>query len=196
MADIATVEEVKAYARDETSTLNYEFIEQALNAAEAEINNGCARRFVVAGATATARVYAPESHELVRIHDCTEITSVVSSGSTVSASSYQLEPLNGLTAAGLAVPYDRIRLLSGSWDTGSSNRREATITVTAKWGWAAIPAQIKQACLVLAKDVLSNRDVRFGLVAVTDAAGISARTNSVVRAAIEQHARVEAWGIG
>ena len=187
MAVIATVEEVKAYARDETSTLNYEFIEQALEAAESAINNGCQRKFFEAS-TSSARVYDLPSDSILRFHDCTAVASI----SGVSSSDYRLEPLNGLSWAGEPRPYEQARLVSGGWQWNTSR----LVTVTATWGWAAIPAQIKQACLVLAKDILSNRDVRFGLVAVTDAAGIGARTNSVVRDAIADYRRVEAWGVG
>lgn len=195
MARYVTVEELQAYARDETATANYATIEAALDAAEAELDNACQRRFEVAGVTATERVFVPASCELVRFHDCVAVTSIANRGSVVSGSAYQLEPLNALSAAGETWPYEQARLLSGLWDFGSSNDREATVTVTARWGWSAIPPQIVKACLILAKDIISNRDVRFGLVAVTDAAGIGARTNPIVASAIQSYARVESWGI-
>lgn len=196
MARYVTVEDMQAYARDETATANYAHIEAALDAAEAELDNACQRRFEVAGVSATARVFVPASAELVRFHDCVAVSSIANRGTTVSAASYQLEPLNGLADSGEAWPYEQARLLSGLWDFGSSNDREATVTVTARWGWVAIPPQIVQACKVLAKDIISNRDVRFGLVAVTEAAGIGARTNPIVASAIASYARVESWGIG
>ena len=111
----------------------------------------------------------------------------------MSASSYQLEPVNGLSATAEAVPYTRIRLLSGAWSV--TDRAEASISVTATWGWTSIPYPIIEACKILAKDILSNRDVRFGLVAITDAAGVGARTNPIVASAIASYRRVESWGI-
>lgn len=191
-----TVESVKAYARNELPTDDDAFIESAADAAEMLLDRDCGRKFVVVGATATARLFVPESPSLVRIHDCTEITAVTSSGATVGSSSYQLEPVNGLTSFGETVPYDRIRLLSGSWGLGSSTRFEATVSVTAKWGWAAIPARIEQAALTIAKEILVNRDeVKMGLVGFSDVGGVVARTNPMVRATIEHYRRFEALGL-
>ena len=192
MADFPTTEEIKDYVNDKTATANYALVEAARYAAIAQLNNDCQRRFVLA-TTASARVFVPESACLVRIHDCTTVTSVTNDGSAVAASLYQLEPLNGLSAAGETMPYDRIRLISGG--VFYANAGEATVSVTATWGWASIPYPIIEACKIIAKDILSNRDVRFGLVAVTDVAGVSARTNPVVAAAINSYKRVEAFGI-
>ena len=194
MPSIATTEELKAYARDETSTLNYEFIEAALDAAEDEFRHSTMRELVVAGDTGTARVFAATGSCLLRIPDCHEVDSIAVGGTTLETSMYQLEPLNQLSWAGEYRPFDQVRHLSSGW-TVTGVHGEATITVTAKWGWQTIPPRVKTAVLVLAKDILSNRDVRFGLVAVTDAAGIGARTNPIVRSAIEQYKRVEAIGI-
>jgi len=127
------------------------------------------------------------------VDDCVEITSIVCATTTITA--YQTTPLNGIVA-GEARPIERIDLVTGQYFTyGTYSDLEATISVTARWGWNDIPEPIRFATLILAKDVLSNRDVRFGLVAVTDAAGIGARTNAEVRAAINAHRRVESWGI-
>jgi hypothetical protein len=194
MADFASVEELKDYVNDKTATANYALVEAARLAAITELSNGCQRQFVVA-TTATARRFVAESSELVRMDDCTTVTLVTSSGATVASADYQLEPLNGRSVTGEAMPYDRIRLLSGSWDFGSSNAREATISITATWGWASIPYPIIEAHKILTKDILSNRDVRFGLVAITDAAGVGARTNPVVASAVNAYRRVEAFGV-
>jgi hypothetical protein len=195
VATFPTVSELQAFCRDEQPTASYQFYSDALDAAIAELNNSCARQFVAAS-TASARVFVPDSYMHVRIDDCTSVTSVVNDGTTFSASNYQLEPLNGRSRGGETVPYDTLRLLgSTGFEFGDFSRHEATLTITATWGWPTIPSQIVTACYSLARDIAANRDVRFGLVAVTDAAGISARTNPVVRSAIEQYRRVEAIGI-
>lgn len=189
-----SVSTFKDYARVETATADDTEIEAAINAAEQQLDIACQRRFVVASG-ATARLYAPQTLTLLRIHDTTTVTAVVNNGVTVAAANYQLEPVNGLTWAGETVPYTQVRLLgTGEWDFGDFDGK-ASISVTGTWGWAAIPAPIVEACKVLAKDILGNRDVRFGLVAVTEAAGISARTNPIVRTAVEQYKRQEAFGI-
>ena len=190
-----TVEQVKAYCRSEIPTNDDEFIEAAIDAAEMFLDESCARRFAVAG-TASARVFVPFSHELLRLPDFTSVTSITASGATVSASNYQLEPLNGLTLSGESVPYTTVRLLSGSWHTGAVNDKEATVTVTAAWGWAAIPARVTQAALIVSKEIMNNRDeVKLGLVGFSDVGGVTARTNPIVRETINHYRRAEAFGL-
>ena len=195
MADFPTVEDLKAYARDETKTANYDFIDEARSAAIWTLSNETGRNLHLAHDTATERLYTPLSCELVRIHDCTTITAVTNRGVAVSASDYQREPVNNLSLAGETVPYNQLRHLSHNWQMGINNYDEATVGVTATWGWSAIPPQLIEAFKIVAKDILGNRDVRFGLVAVTDAAGVSARTNPIVQAAIERYRAHRSWGI-
>jgi hypothetical protein len=187
-----TVEQVKAYCRNEIPTDDDEWIEAAADAAEATLDHACQRRFQVASGT-SARVFVPSDSEVVRIHDAVSITSVSNNGSTVSLADYQLEPLNGLSQEGEARPYEQIRLTSGLWYI---DQHRATITVTASWGWTAIPARIEQAALIIAKEIIVNRDeVKLGLIGFSDVGGVTARTNPIVRATIEQYRRVEAFGI-
>lgn len=190
-----TVEQVKAYCRSEIPTDDDEWIEAACDAAEMTLDRECGRQFVVASG-ASARVYAPTNYEVLTIHDAVSISSVVSGGATVAAADYQLEPLNGLTIYGESVPYTKIRLLSGSWWVGTANDKEATVSVTASWGWSAIPARIEQAALIIAKEIITNRDeVKLGLVGFSDVGGVTARTNPIVRETIQHYRRAEAWGI-
>ena len=188
-----TVEQVKAYHRSEIPTDDDEFIEAACDAAEAMLDQECQRRFVVA-TTATLRRYVPTNWERLRIHDCTSVTLISNDGSTVAAADYQLEPVNGLTWAGETRPYDQVRILGGGswWIDGY----EATVSVTATWGWAAIPARIEQAALIIAKEIITNRDeVKLGLVGFSDVGGVTARTNPIVRDTIAAYKRVEAFGL-
>lgn len=178
-----SVDSFKSWARDEV-LVDEEHVIEAIEAAEQAIDNEAGRRFVVAS-TSTQRLFVPPCDPVLRIYDCTAVASVSDNGSTVSASLYQLEPVNGLSASGETVPYDSIRRLGGSWS--SSGAGEATIAVTATWGWAAIPSGVKTAARIVTQDVLANRDVRFGLVAVTEAAAFSARENKTVQKALSQY---------
>lgn len=190
---LLTTEQVKAYHRSEIPTDDDEFIDAACDAAEATLNMETGREWVVAS-TSSARVFVPESPCLVRIDDCTTVVSVSNDGATVASSDYQKEPLNGRSAGMPGVPYDRLRLLGGSvWYIDG---REATVSVTATWGWAAIPARITQAALIIAKEIITNRDeVKLGLVGFSDVGGVVARTNPIVAATIAHYRRVEAFGI-
>lgn len=193
MAGYPSVADLQDFARSEIPTADTALYTTALSAAITEIRRATMRELTVASVTATARVFIPASDTSVVIDDAMSITSVVCAG--VTYTTYQTSPLNGIVA-GEVRPIERIDLVTGSYFTfGTYSDIEATVTVTARWGWTDIPEPIRFAALILAKDILSNRDVRFGLVAVTEAAGIGARTNSTVRSAIDAHRRVESWGI-
>lgn len=188
-----TTEQIKGYCRNELPTDDDEWFEVAGNHAEQFLDTSLKRRIAVAGSTATARVYVPNSWDRLRIHDATEITVVSNNGTTISSTEYQLEPLNGMDWSGETRPYDEIVLTSGSWYLDG---RRATATVTAQWGWAAIPDRITQAALIVAKEIVVNRDeVKLGLVGFSDVGGVVARTNPIVRDVIRDYQRVEAWGI-
>lgn len=183
----------KQWWKTETTADDSALIEPAINAAELAIDNALGRRMVVAG-SGSARVYAPnQCSNILRIHDATTVTSIVENTVTLTVGTdYQLEPLNGLSASGEAWPYFKVRKLSGHWyaETG-----KATITVTATWGWAAIPFEVVESCKIIAADMLSNRDMRNGLVAITEAGGVGSRENATVRNMIDRYRRVEARGI-
>lgn len=191
MPRYVTVESMKGYLRNEKPTEDDPFYEAAIDTAEQAFDIACGRRFFVAS-TATARVFRPHPRSTrLGIDDCTTVTSVVENGVTVSASDYQLEPLNGLSSAGAVVPYTDIRRKAGvHWYTYYD---EATVTVTATWGWAAIPAPVVEACKVLTKAVLDGRDlVANGVAGIgPDGSVITERDAKIVKSAIADYRRGE-----
>ena len=95
---------------------------------------------------------------------------------------------------GEARPYEQIRYI-GSRFTFDNYR--ATVSVTATWGWLAIPEQIKRAALILAKDIAVHRDVNFGNLGVTDVGAVRARQAPLIRDLTKRYRREEAKaGIG
>ncbi len=189
-----TVEDLKDYTRNERPTADDALYQEAIDAAIQTLCDECQREFVVAG-SAAARTFVPDlQSDYLYIGDCTSVTSVVENSITLTVGTdYQLEPVTRTTVAGLAIPYNGLRRLDGNWYTHGPR---GTVVVTATWGFAALPARIVEACKVLAKDVVANRDVQLGLVAVTEQAGVSARTNPLVRETIESYAGRRSWGIG
>jgi hypothetical protein len=169
-------------------------ITEAINAAEMAIDNALMRRMQIAGATASPRVYRPSpGARVLFIDDATEITSISESGTTLTVNTDCLaEPLNGLSGAGEPWPFTQLRRLSGGWYT---NDALATITVTAKWGWPAIPPQVVESCKIIASDMLGNRFMRQGLVDVTDAGGVGSRENRTVRDMVAKYRSVRTWGL-
>jgi hypothetical protein len=78
---------------------------------------------------------------------------------TWAAADYQLEPLNG-RENGVAVPYCRIRAVRSRWFP--DNFRPA-VQVTAAWGWAAVPAAVKEATLIKAARLFHRKDSPQGV---------------------------------
>jgi hypothetical protein len=190
---IVTLATFKSYIRDEGNGLDDATLLGYTEAATSALNNACGRQWVVAS-SATPRSFQPRgwSRTLI-IHDCTTITSVVDNGSTlVSGTGYQAEPLNHLSDAGETIPYYQLVKPSAEW---YSSNGLASVVVTATWGWAAIPYQITQACLVLGKELCNNQDVRLGIVAVSDAAISGIRTNKIVRDAVNAYGHPNSIGV-
>jgi hypothetical protein len=167
-----TIQELNAWWRSET-TIDEATKLGALLAAEERVDKALGRRMAVASGS-TARRYAPtRCTDLLWIHDCTGVTTVTESGTTLTVDvDYQLEPLNGLTVWGASVPYTALRRLDSKWywDAG-----RYTVSVTAAWGWSAIPELVKEGCKVAAKAILQGRDVSLGVAAAVESGAITER---------------------
>lgn len=192
-----TIEEFTAYMRSgNTEAVNLDRIQSALDAADRAIDQWCARAIFVADDEDTsARVYAPETCLVASlgIHDCVEIESVVENGVTLTANDdYVASPLNGLSWAGESVPYSSlVRYGRYWWHDGP----KATVTVTARWGWAAIPAPVAEACKMLGKDIATSRS-RVGDVASFGEFGVvRLRQSPQITGLLAPYRRVEAFGM-
>lgn len=145
----------------------------ALSAAERAITMHCGRTFdlVVANAgAATARLYQARFGDLIWVDDLWTSTGLIvetrsaASGAytTWSASDYQLEPLNGINDGQSGWPYFRLRA------TGARrfpvDDRFATVRVSAKWGWASVPDDVKLATKIQGALFLKRRESPNGLL--------------------------------
>jgi hypothetical protein len=128
------------------------------------------------------------------VHDIANDTDLVVSIDGATTTDYQLEIAPGvpgpISVSGRVTPYAYIRLLSGSW--GCTD--EATVSITARWGWAEVPAAVPLACRILVKDFLAARDVNFGVFQVGDFSR-AIHENSAVQLLLAPLRRVEVWGI-
>lgn len=183
---IVTIDEMRTYLRAEQVD-DEDWLQSSLDAAHQALYNMCGRPFEVADTVATARLYVPSCSAVLRIHDCTEITAVTESGTAVT--SYQAEPVSP-RLSGETRPYDQIRRL-GSWWTTTGYAGEATVSVTAKWGWAATPPAAIEAVKVVCKDLATNRDVRAGFVSFAEGVAV-ARRNPWVMSFVADYGRMEA----
>ena len=165
-----TLQQAKDYIGDGITGVKHEAgLERAVTSASRWIDRHCGRRFYADG-SATARLLYPESRTLVRTPDISTTTGLVvkyDSGddgtyeTTVSSSDYQLEPLDGVREGTTGWPYDAIRLIESVMFPVYSKR--PSVQVTANWGWAAVPADVAEACLILSHHFHALRNAPHGV---------------------------------
>lgn len=190
---IVTLAQFRAYTRNTLAPVDDTLTQIALDGAEFSVLDYVQRNVAVAGA-ASARLYVPTEADYLWIHDCTSVTSISDNGTAlVVGTDYQLEPLNNLDATGATVPFNRVRRLSGCWSSVIDGK--ATISVTATWGWSAIPAWATQAVLVLGIEILHARNQPGGVASFNDFGAVRVRQHPVVARLLDPHRSVLAWGI-
>ena len=141
------------------------YIEDAIDAAEDEINNFCDRTFVADG-SATARVYQPSTNVLVYTDDFYTTTSLVVKRDDSNDGTYgtTLTITEDFIVVGNSAPFNCIRSVSSPFPRYTSNR--PTVQVTAKWGYkTAVPAAVAQAALILSARLFQRRSSPLGVMA-------------------------------
>jgi hypothetical protein len=145
LSDLKKVFDVKADATDKDERLQL-----AVDTASREVERFCRRQFNQAS-TATARVFYSKNPYFVKTDDFFTTTGlVIKTGDPLSgfsseldAGSYYTEPLNGVVDGVPGWPFSRIR--------GSFIRCYYHVEVTARWGWEAVPAAVRQSTLLIAE---------------------------------------------
>jgi hypothetical protein len=106
--------------------------------------------------------FIPSRMSVQRIPDAVAITTVVLAGVAIDAAAYQGEP-TAPALDGIVEPYRQLWKMSGTW-TGAQPGK-ADLVITARWGWAAIPAVIVEACKIVGKGIVEYRNARGGVIA-------------------------------
>jgi hypothetical protein len=178
----------------------------AMNSALRVVSRGlekvCHRQFNKA-TSATARIYGTDSvgtsvlsksvaivddfHTTTGLAIATDTSDDGSFGSAWSATDYQLEPLSGIVDGETGWPYWLIRAV-GSNSFPMSLRR-APLQVTAQWGWAAVPAAVKEACLVVAEETFKLKDAPFGVANLGEWGVARVKANPMAMAMIHPYRR-------
>ena len=147
------------------TTSEDDYIEDAIDAAEDEINNFCGRTFVASG-SASARVYQPSTNVLVYTDDfyTTDSLVVKQDDSTAGAYGTTLTITDDFIVVGNSAPFNCIRSVSSPFPRYTSDR--PTVEVTAKWGYkSAAPAAVQQAALILSARLFQRRSSPLGVMA-------------------------------
>jgi len=150
-------------------------MEAALEAASREIERQTHRQFNKT-TTASPRTFEPHSMTRVYVDDFWTETdfgiAVDWNGDGVfeqvwSATDYELHPLNGIVEGIPGHPYTNIQASGRKWFRDwfyfPTMARRGIVQVTAQWGWADVPAPIKQACLIMASQDFQLKDAPFGV---------------------------------
>jgi len=166
-----TAYELKEYARIADSS-DDDQVTSVVNAVSRTIERYCGRQFNDAG-SASARVFQASRADRVRVDDFSTTTGLVvksdtaldgTYGTTIAASSYDVTPFNGVVEGQPGNPYRQIVLSADSFIV--SNR--PTVEITAQWGWAAVPADVKQAALIQAARIFGRRESAHGVLGFGD----------------------------
>lgn len=128
--------------------------------------------------TATARKFRPDTNRSPHlwIHDAAVISSVTENGVTILPDVNYVAS-NQWTDDGEWQPIDHLTRYGRYWYTDGP---KFTVTVTAKWGWTTMPDGLKFAHAVAAKAYLMERDVAFGLAAITETGAAGQREAKAV----------------
>lgn len=130
----------------------------------------CGRDFNDAG-SASARVFHPCDSTRVDVHEFHTTTGLVvktdpgddgTYDQTISSSDYTLYPLDGIVDGQTGFPYRTIRLKRGAVFPVSTVG--PSVQVTARWGWSAVPDDVKQAALIQTAHVFSRKFSHNGLI--------------------------------
>lgn len=188
-----TLTQLKSYLKI-GDTVDDSELSDALAAASRGITDFCKRQFNKE-TSATARVYRVTRSGLAMVDDFHTITGlVIATGvtgvfdTTWVASDYELEPLNGVRNGEPGWPYWKIRSLDSSALSFTASDR-ATLQVTAQWGWAAVPTQVKQACLILAAENFKLKDAPFGVAGFDGFGAVRVRDNAMAKSKLVPYRR-------
>jgi hypothetical protein len=185
VAEYATLSELKAYI-GETGTSFDTQLTDALVTASRGIDHFCGRRFF-ADVAATARIFAPRDRTVLKVDDFQSTSGLIvktdtgddaTFATTLTAADYELQPFNNVVDGEPGWPYYRIIYVTSTWPCW--NQRAGSVQVTAKWGWAAVPGPIKQACIYLAEETYKLKGSPFGVAANDQFGPIRVRDNPKV----------------
>lgn len=191
-----TVAEVRNLLGDSTNVLDTTLLEQAINAASRWVDKHTGRRFWLDASTST-RVYRATDPNTVWTDDIGSTIGLVvatdpgGDGTYDTAwtigTDYRTEPLSIDTAAGgdTVTPYAfwRIAAVGTRLSFPITSAAFPAVQVTARFGWSAVPDDVKYATMLRAVGLFRRKDAPFGIAGFGElgVARIS-RTDSDVQA--------------
>lgn len=173
-----TTGQLREHFGDSGSTLTTALLERAINSTSRAIDRFCGRRFWT-DAAVVARQYRPSDAYSVFVDDIatsagvivkTDTTGDGSYATTWDSNDFDLEPRNAAVVAagstGDAFSFWQITAIDDK--TFPLHNRRATLQVTAKFGWSAVPVDVEEACLIKAASLFKRKDSPDGIQGVDD----------------------------
>jgi len=166
-----TVNDLAAYLTIAPANFNDD-LAYAINAASRFVDTYCARRFYADGSD-SSRVFWTKDPRVQIIDDCYSVTSVKLSTNDnntfdktfTAGTDYTAEPLNGIADGVTGLPTYRLRWLT---PTLPLNTQTPCIQVTGKWGWAAVPMEVRQATIIIAAETFKLKEAPFGVAGFSE----------------------------
>lgn len=201
MADYATLAELKTQLGI-TDAVDDTPLGAALTAASRAVDEHCGRKF--SAAASSSRVYEARWSDLLYVDDIASLTGLAVKTDDDDDGTFETTwtvttdfvagPPNAI-ADGL--PVTRLAAV-GSKRFPASVR--PTVEVTASFGWAAVPAQVKTATLIKAARLFRRKDTPEGVAGTGEFGVVRITSEDVdVKALLAPLVRVETapgWGIG
>lgn len=174
----ASVEEVREHLKDDGARLSAELLARAINGASRAIDDFCGRRFWQDAAVVAVPYRARDPYTLV-VHDISTRTGLIVATDTTGdgtfattwdAADFDLEPRHtDIVASGSTGPAHSFTQITAIDDkTFPLHDRRATVRVTARFGWSAIPVGVEEACILRAVALLKRKDAPYGVAGVND----------------------------
>lgn len=167
-----SVAEVREHLGDASSQLATALLERAVNASSRAIDRYCGRRFWSDDSVVT-RTYTVADQYLLQVDDISTRTGVIiktgTDGATFpttwAATDFTLEPRNADITSGtdIADAFAFWQIAATGARFFPSYGRRSTVSVTARFGWSAVPDDVAQATIIKAVSLFKRKDAPFGV---------------------------------
>ncbi|HZN76388.1 MAG TPA: hypothetical protein VFC00_32575 [Micromonosporaceae bacterium] len=190
--------ELRDYATRSTETVDDAYVALAATSASRAVDNHTFRQFGKVDASEarryTARWDRRRSRFMVEIDDLYDATGLVVTVAAGTVDVLELEPVNALKVGKV---YERIVIEPESANRPTGREANEVTVTTAKWGWPAFPAPVKQAALLQGNRFIWRRDAPAGVAGSPDSGSevrLLARLDADVAVALTDYVRW--WGAG
>lgn len=171
-----------------------DLIQDAMNTASREIEDHCSRQFNRVD-SAVPRVFIPDDPVFAYVADFYSTDDLVidtdpqydgSFSETWDAADYELRPLDGVVGGVPGWPYYKVVPKGAKLFPCDGKAR---LRITAKWGWSAVPAPVRQAAKILLAESFQLKDAPLGVAGMGEFGVIRVRDSRIASRKIAPYVR-------